>query len=420
MSYHGDIRLGETIDIKFVTTAAATGVPTQLAGSPVISAYVGNGTTEITAGITLTVDFDGRTGLNNVRVVATGGNGFATNTNVQLVITTGTVGGASAVGYVIGTFSIEARSAVMPTTAARTLDIAATGEAGVDFSNVLLPTTGAIPALNWIESGTMQSGSAAGTAVLRAATAFADSIPVGATILIYSGTGVGQSRLITAYTGATDTATVSPNWTTTPDNTSVYAVIGTAQSSGGGSAPTAAQVATAVWQDTTAGDFTVAGSIGRSLFTSGTLPGASGGLLISGTNAGTTTFGALTVTGATTFTGATTWTGALTASNASNNFRINGVAPGAANGVFIAGTNAATTITTGLTTTFTGNLTGSVGSVTGAVGSVTGAVGSVTGSVGGNVTGSVGSVIAQVTANVAQINGTTVLGNGTGGNLWRG
>jgi hypothetical protein len=55
--------------------------------------------------------------------------------------------------------------------------------------------------------------------------------------------------------------------------------------------------------------------------------------------------------------------------------------PGAAGGVFIAGTNAATTITTALTTTFTGNVTGSVGSVTGAVGSVTGAVGSVTAAV---------------------------------------
>jgi hypothetical protein len=67
------------------------------------------------------------------------------------------------------------------------------------------------------------------------------------------------------------------------------------------------------------------------------------------------------------------------------------VTAGAAGGLFIAGTNAATTITTGLTTTFTGNLTGSVGSVTGAVGSVTGAVGSVTGAVG-SVTGSVGSI----------------------------
>jgi hypothetical protein len=60
--------------------------------------------------------------------------------------------------------------------------------------------------------------------------------------------------------------------------------------------------------------------------------------------------------------------------------------PGAAGGLFIAGTNAATTITTGLTTTFTGSLTGSVASVTGAVGSVTGSVGSVTGAVG-SVTG---------------------------------
>lgn len=44
--------------------------------------------------------------------------------------------------------------------------------------------------------------------------------------------------------------------------------------------------------------------------------------------------------------------------------------PGAAGGLFIAGTNAATVVTGSFTTTFTGNLTGSAGSVTGAVGSV--------------------------------------------------
>lgn len=57
---------------------------------------------------------------------------------------------------------------------------------------------------------------------------------------------------------------------------------------------------------------------------------------------------------------------------------------GAAGGLFIAGSNAATTVN------FTGNLSGSVGSVTGAVGSVTG-------NVGGNVAGSVASVTAGVT-----------------------
>lgn len=108
MSYLGDFRLGDTIDTKF-TTVSTIGAPTTLAGTPVISAYVGNGLTEITAGITLIVDFDARTGLHNVRVVVSGANGFATATNVQLVITTGTVGGTSVVGYVIAEFSIENR-----------------------------------------------------------------------------------------------------------------------------------------------------------------------------------------------------------------------------------------------------------------------------------------------------------------------
>lgn len=91
---------------------------------------------------------------------------------------------------------------------------------------------------------------------------------------------------------------------------------------------------------------------------------------------------------------------------------------GGTGGVFIAGTNAATTITTALTTTFTGSLTGSVasvsgavGSVTGAVGSVTGAVGSVTGNVGGNVNGNVVGSVGSVPATVATAAALTTVGN---------
>lgn len=61
-----------------------------------------------------------------------------------------------------------------------------------------------------------------------------------------------------------------------------------------------AEIASAVWQDAVAGDFTVASSIGKALYIANIVPGASGGHFISGSNAGTTTFGALTVTGATT------------------------------------------------------------------------------------------------------------------------
>src|SRR3990172_6710275 len=140
MSYVGDFSLGSTFDVKF-TTVNTSGVPTTLAGTPVISAYPDNSLTELTAGITLSVDFDGRTGMHNIRVVATSGNGYAAGSNYSLVITTGTVGGNSVVGYVVGEFSIEARSAVRPTTAGRTLDVSAGGEAGLDWANIGSPTT---------------------------------------------------------------------------------------------------------------------------------------------------------------------------------------------------------------------------------------------------------------------------------------
>lgn len=130
---------------------------------------------------------------------------------------------------------------------------------------------------------------------------------------------------------------------------------------GGGSAPTAAQVATAVWQDTTAGDFTVAGSIGKSLFTSGVVPGASGGLFIAGSNAATTVDITGTISTVTTATNVTT---------------VNGLAAGAITAASIA----ADAITDAKVAS----------DVT--IASVTGAVGSVTGNVGGNVTGSVGSI----------------------------
>lgn len=140
MSYLGDIALESTINFKF-TTVQVSGAPFTLAGSPVLSCYVGSSTTEITAGITLTVDFDSRTGLNHVTIVATAANGFTAATDIEVVITTGTVNSVSVVGYVVGTFSIQNRSALRPTVAGRTLDVSAGGEAGVDWANIGSPTT---------------------------------------------------------------------------------------------------------------------------------------------------------------------------------------------------------------------------------------------------------------------------------------
>ncbi len=78
--------------------------------------------------------------------------------------------------------------------------------------------------LTALASGTAQV-SAAGTLVFAASSTFANDEMKGNVAKITAGTGAGQSRLITAYVGATDTATVTPDWTTTPDATSVYEIV---------------------------------------------------------------------------------------------------------------------------------------------------------------------------------------------------
>jgi hypothetical protein len=76
--------------------------------------------------------------------------------------------------------------------------------------------------LGIVAYGTAQSATST-TLVLAAASAFADDELNGAVVVITGGTGVGQSRVITNYTGSTDTAEVDA-WTTTPSGTITYVV----------------------------------------------------------------------------------------------------------------------------------------------------------------------------------------------------
>lgn len=126
---------GDTIDLYF-TTADASGAPTTLIGSPVVSVYKDNdNTSEVITGVTLTVDFDGKTGLNQVRIVTSDGF-YAAAHDYNLVITTGTVGGVSVVGYVIGSFSLQNRNFLRPTTAGRTLDVSTDGDAEANVTKI--------------------------------------------------------------------------------------------------------------------------------------------------------------------------------------------------------------------------------------------------------------------------------------------
>jgi hypothetical protein len=409
--YRGDVRLGDTIDLKFTTRSFTTGAPTTLAGTPVISAYVGNSTTQLTAGITLTVDFDAVTGLHNIRVVATSGNGYATASNYDLVITTGTVGGVSVVGEVVGSFSIEARSAVMPTTAARTLDISSTGEAGVDWANVGTPsstvnlsatTVATVTTAATATNVTTVNGLAAN--VITAASIAADAITdakVASDVTIASVTGsVGSvTGAVGSVTGAVGSVTGSvgsvaaggiteASFATTAGSVSPLGIIdqGTAQSATGTTLVLRAAAAFANSEIVGATILITGGSagVGQSRVITG---------YVSATDTATVDTWTTTPTGTITYKIFSTPPASSSSPPAVNLTHVNGAAQTATLDTIKADTAATLTDTAEIGTAGAGltninlpnqtmDITGNItGSLSGSVGSVTGAVGSVTASV---------------------------------------
>lgn len=146
MSDLGDRALGSTVTFQFTT--AVNGVPTALAGSPAISVYGSNSSTPITSGVTFTGSYNTTTGLNNVSIVATSGNGYAAGIDYSVVITTGTLAGISMVGYQIGTFSLQlgnvsnfAGSATAATNISDTLGAVPRGTVTTGGSTTSVPTS---------------------------------------------------------------------------------------------------------------------------------------------------------------------------------------------------------------------------------------------------------------------------------------
>jgi len=97
-----------------------------------------------------------------------------------------------------------------------------------------------------LRTGTAQAG-ASTTITLDAGASALDDFYNYAIIAITGGTGVSQSRIIEDYVGSTKVATVAA-WVTDPDNTSTFVILPLGQIPGV-SAPTAADVADAVWDE---------------------------------------------------------------------------------------------------------------------------------------------------------------------------
>jgi len=262
MASLGDFDAGATLYFKFTTFRPSTGAPFTLAGTPAVSVYKDAGTTQSTAGVTLTADFDAVTGLNHVAIdTSADGTFYAVGSFFDVVVTTGTVDSVSAVGVVVGRFTLRKTACLKPTTAGRALDVSAGGEAGIDLANVGSPNT----TLNL--SGTTIK------AVTDRVSANTDQL-AGQTVTAAAGvtfpSSVASPTNITAGTIATVTNAVTVG--TNNDKTGYSLVT---------APPTAAAIADAVW-DETIGDHLTAGSTGAALNAAGsagdpwttTLPGS--------------------------------------------------------------------------------------------------------------------------------------------------
>lgn len=141
MKHLGDFDAATVIDTKFNTFRPSTGAAFTLAGSPAVSVYKDNSTTQSTSGVTLTVDFDAVTGLHHVRVdTSADGTFYSAGSMFQVVLTAGTVDSVSVAGTVIAEFSLRKSSALKPATSGRTLVVDAAGLA--DANTVKLGPSG--------------------------------------------------------------------------------------------------------------------------------------------------------------------------------------------------------------------------------------------------------------------------------------
>lgn len=139
-AYVGDFRTGKTIR-KMWNSNAIAGESITRATNGTVSVYKDGGTTQSTAGVTDTEDFDGLTGVHLVAIdTSADGTFYSAGSDFEVVLSAATIDGKT-INATLFSFSLEARSALLPTTDGRKLDVSAGGEAGLDWANVGSPTT---------------------------------------------------------------------------------------------------------------------------------------------------------------------------------------------------------------------------------------------------------------------------------------
>lgn len=109
----GDYDPGAVVTGKFSTPRHSSGEPYTLAGSPALAVYKDSSDAESSAGVTLSVDFDGRAGLHHFSI-DTDNAFYSSGSCFDVVLIAGTVDGVSVAGLVVGSFTLRKTSTVAP------------------------------------------------------------------------------------------------------------------------------------------------------------------------------------------------------------------------------------------------------------------------------------------------------------------
>jgi hypothetical protein len=209
-------RKGDPVDVYF-NTRDSGGNAITLGGSPSLAAYLGASNTPITAGITLNVNHHG-TGAHHARI-DTSNAAYSDKQSFVVRVAAGTVDGQSVVGeklfeFTLGLGYVEA-------------DVTEWDANTVEDS--LIPGVPSVSTryVNSVEvfatDGTAQSGGESHV-ILSSDEPATDGYYDGQSLTIVSGTGAGQSRLISEYIGSTRRANVATAWAIEPSVDSEYLI----------------------------------------------------------------------------------------------------------------------------------------------------------------------------------------------------
>ncbi len=230
-----DITLGDTFYHDFTTRQFSDGVPTVLSNTPVLSVLEENNATPITSGVSVSVDRASVVGLNEATIIATGGNGYEAGKSYSIYISTGTVGGVSVIGEVVGQFTVGASAAAVDLAngtdglgAIKTVDDAikvatdklvftSAGRVDANMEAINDNTTAAVNlklhALETMPVTFTTSGGSTSAAVLNlvdgSAASGTNDKYIGRILIFNVGTLDHEVAEIQAYVGATKTATIS-------------------------------------------------------------------------------------------------------------------------------------------------------------------------------------------------------------------